>query len=145
MQCSNSALARSKIGLVADFLALHSEDVALQGFVLARVLLECCCVLGDLLLGERSHIGAGSSELRAVRYLVLSRVNGDLAYQARVLGAVLLGGVVLGFAVELTRHLVDKLHGFEFTHSFVGFVHKTDRSRCSLLEVRSFASLIVRS
>jgi hypothetical protein len=40
--------------------------------------------------------------------------------------------------VELTRHLVNQLHRFEFTHSFVIWVTK-QTATLSLLELRSFA------
>ena len=108
------------IGLTADFLVLFGEDIAVERLVLARVLFELSCVLRDLLLGEGLYVRPNGGELLAVSDLFLGGRYGDLTYQTRVLGTVLLCGVVLRLTAELTRHLVDKFHGFKFTHSVKG-------------------------
>ena len=96
---------------------LLGEDIPLQAFIALFIRLVCGCIRIDLGGREGFHIRSSSSELRAVGYLGSGWRYSDLAYDTRVLSTVLLCGVVLGFAVELTRHLVDELHGFEFTHS----------------------------
>ena len=96
---------------------LHREDIPLQAFIALFIRLECGFIRIDLGGRESFHIRSGGSELRAVGYLCSGRWYGDLAYDTRVLSTVLLCGVILGFAVELTRHLVNQFHRFEFTHS----------------------------
>ena len=89
----------------------------MQAFIALFIRLVCGFIRIDLGGRKGFHIRSGSSELRAVGYLGRGGRYSDLAYETRLLGTVLLCGVVLGFAVELTRHLVDEFHGFEFTHS----------------------------
>ena len=77
----------SKIRILGDItsprqlhqlLALHGEDVALEGFVLARGLTEGLAVSGYLLLGECRYIGASSSEFLTVSDLFFGGRYGDL-------------------------------------------------------------------
>ena len=61
-----------------QFLTLHGEDVAVEGFVLAWGLAESLAVSGYLLLGECRYIGASSSEFLTVSDLFLGGRYGDL-------------------------------------------------------------------
>ena len=70
-------------GLVGErrlhqLLALHGEDVAVEGLVLAWGLAEGLAVSGYLLLGECRHIGASSREFLTVSDLFLGGRYGDL-------------------------------------------------------------------